>query len=505
MAEFDINNQLIGRNRILTNRKITGNPEIDKETVKSILIEALPIHRKNADEETKLFNIYFNGGDWWEKKKAQRDDINNHLSIPTAWAITRTLNGYCFTEPIKYVARGQGENSEAQQQVELLSAMLDYAHNHASTIMASLCSSVCGLGYKLVLPATSEEYSETNVPFIINDSVIFPQTAFMVYSNEAISREVLGVLIGWYIDGKGNKYKQYTCWTKYHQFVYRESDKSATDYELVPQIDEAGNAHSWWALLNKRIPLIEISRNPFRKGDWEVATDLLKYKNMLMSNRADDIQQVVDYVLVLMNCKFDTKSERDGILKDRVIELEVRDPLNKPAVDILKNPLDQNAVQTCADYLDRLIQECVGVPSRQEKGYGGGDTGSAVQYRNGFRDLENNAGLIIPEMDKAEIKFLSVCISYCKNLVENPLGGLMPYNVRCKYNRSLTDDMVSSSQSFLNYVNGGLAYEDALILSKSGTDPSEISRKAKIAYENGETLMQRQSVTETVITETNPE
>lgn len=492
MSEFNIDDQLIGRKQILTSRKITGDAETDIETVKLILEEALPIHENNVNKENELFEIYFNGCDWWEKTKEQRGDINNKISIPTAWAITRTLNGYCFTEPIKYIAREQAENPDAQAQVEKLSAMLDYSHNHASTIMASVSSSVCGLGYKLVLPATEEEYEDTSVPFVINQNVIFPQTAFIVYSNEAIKREVLGVLIGCYVDEKGTKHEQYTCWTKYAQYVYRKGDKEES-FVVVPQIDSKGNSYRWWMLQNKRIPLIEVSRNPFRKGDWEVATDLIKYKNMLMSNRADDIQQIIDYVLVLVNCQFETKEERKEILKDRVMELKVTDPMNKPSVEILKNALDQNAVQVCAEYIDRLIQECIGVPSRQERGYGGGDTGSAVQYRNGFRDLENNAGLIIPEMDKAEIKFLSVCIGYCNNLVNNPLKGLKPYNVRCKYNRSLTDDIVSSSQAFINYANGGLDYEDALILSKSGTDPSEISRKAKTAFENGNTLIQRQA------------
>lgn len=522
MENFDIKNQLLGRSKIVTKRKMTGNPKTDLITVKKILEESLSEHQKNAYEETKLFNIFFNKSDWWKKSKTQRPDVDNKVSIPSAWAMTRTLNGYCFGEPIKYIARNTDDNEKAQEYVENLSAMLDFSHNHSSTIMATLCASVCGLGYKLALPSNLEEYEETNVPFIINTDVIYPQTAFVVCSDEAIKRDVLGVLMGWYVDEENNKYRQYTCWTKYHQFVLRENDRNGEEpFVIVKQYDINGNEIDFYPLISKRIPLIEVSRNPFRKGDWEVAQDLLKYKNLLMSNRADDIQQVVDYILVLMNCQFENTQERDNILKSRLLELKVTDPMNKPSVDVLKNALDQNAVQTCAEYIDRLLQECVGIPSRQENGYGGGDTGSAVQYRNGFRDLENNAGLIIPEMDKAELKFLSVCIGYCKNMRDNKIGDLKPYDVRCKYNRSMTDDIVSSSQAFLNYANGGLDYVDALILSKSGTDPSEIANKAKRAYENGETLLQRTATTTTateepkagtvkqdgdgITTETNPE
>ncbi len=483
--------QLLGRRKISTNRKITGNPQQDIPTIKEILKESLPIHLDNAKKETELFNIFFNGDDWWAKSKVQRNDINNKISVPSAWAITRTLNGYCFGEPIKYIARNSEGGIEKQQQIERLSAMLDYAHNHDSTTMATLCSSVCGLGYKLVLPATLEEYEETGVPFVINDNIIFPQLAFIVVSDEVIPRDVLGVVIGNYYDKENQRQGfQYTCWTKYHQFVFKDGD-NLDDFDLVKQIGQDDVEYDFYALTSRKIPLVEVERNAFRKGDWEVATDLLMLKNKLMSNREDDIEQVVDYILVLINCKFETEKERRDAINNRLFELQTTDPNNKPAIEVLKNALEQNGVQTYADYIDKLIQESIGIPSRQEKGYGGGDTGSAVQYRNGFRDLENNAGIIIPKMDKAELKFLSVCINYCKNMSSNKIGDLMPYDVRCKFNRSLTDDIVSSSQAFLNYANGGLSLVDALILSKSGTDPSEIAAKAKKAFEDGETLLQR--------------
>lgn len=56
----------------------------------------------------------------------------------------------------------------------------------------------------------------------------------------------------------------------------------------------------------------------------------------MLSNRIDDIQQVVDYVLVLINCQFENDADKKNILRDRLLELTVKDPQNKPKVEILK-------------------------------------------------------------------------------------------------------------------------------------------------------------------------
>lgn len=489
---FENSSQLYGRTLLKTNYQLTGDAAQDIEIVSLILEEVMDTHNKNADEMTKLFEIYLNSQDSWSKTKETREDINNKISVPTAWALTRTLNGYCFGEPIKYIARGASEEEQAektkQQLVEKLSAMLDFVSNHDATIMATLSASICGLGYKLCLPANEEEIIETSVPFVLNDKFIFPQLAGVVVSNNSIPTEVMGFLIGDYYDENNEKKgNQYTCWTKYAQYVFKdgEGDKA---YELVKQKLNVNSEQEvdFVPLTTQRIPLIEIERNFLRKGDWEVAVDLLALRNNLVSNRVDDIQQIVDYVLVLMNCKFETKEDAEQAINNRLLELKTIDPQNKPSIDILKNALDQNGVQTFADYIDLIIQECVGVPNRQERGGGGGDTGQAVKYRNGFRDLENNAGFIIPKMDKAELKLLSLCVAYCRNNSEtSDIGQLKPYDIRCKFMRTLNDDIVSSSQAFATYFSNGLSMEQALLLAKAGTDPSEITAQAIKAKDEG--------------------
>ena len=490
MAQIDLSNQIYGRRKLVTNRQITGDINGDLETVKLILSDVMSVHETNQTQEMTLFNIFVNKTDWWSKDKVTREDINNKVSIPNAWALSRTINGYCFGEPVKFIARGsdETESGEAQTtkqaQVEVLSEMLDRMGNHDSDIMATMCASICGVGYKLALPANSEELELNGIPFVINTDIIMPMLAGVVYSNESISRPVMGFIIGTYYNEEGKADGNlYTCWTKYAQYMLKDSE-SGDGYDTVKQIMD-GKEVDVYQLSNKRIPLIEVERNPFRKGDWEVATELLELKNNLISNRMDDIQQMVDYILVLTNCAFENEDDKKQALQARLLELKVANPNNPSKAEILKNALDQTSIQQLADYIDLLIQECVGIPNRQERGGGGGDTGQAVKYRNGFRDLENNAGLIIPKMDKAELQFIDLCLSYCENVKVEGITDLKARDVRCKFLRSFNDDALSASQAFINLVNGGMDYVNACICSGVGTDPSEINKKILEAWNNG--------------------
>ena len=490
MAQIDLSNQIYGRRKLVTNRQITGDINGDLETVKLILSDVMSVHESNQTQEMTLFNIFVNKADWWSKDKVTREDINNKVSIPNAWALSRTINGYCFGEPVKFIARGsdETESGEAQTtkqaQVEVLSEMLDRMGNHDSDIMATMCASICGVGYKLALPANNEELELNGIPFVINTDIIMPMLAGVVYSNESISRPVMGFIIGTYYNEEGKADGNlYTCWTKYAQYMLKDSE-SGDGYDTVKQIMD-GKEVDVYQLSNNRIPLIEVERNPFRKGDWEVATELLELKNNLISNRMDDIQQMVDYILVLTNCAFENNDDKKQALQARLLELKVANPNNPSKAEILKNALDQTSIQQLADYIDLLIQECVGIPNRQERGGGGGDTGQAVKYRNGFRDLENNAGLIIPKMDKAELQFIDLCLSYCENVKVDGITDLKARDVRCKFLRSFNDDALSASQAFINLVNGGMDYVNACICSGVGTDPSEINKKILEAWNNG--------------------
>lgn len=473
-----LDSKYCGRRIISTNRTLTGNAGVDALTVMQILNDVIAIHEANARDEDELFRIFFNDSTYWSKQKKQRNDINNKITVDDAWAVTRTVNSYCFGEPIKYVSRQTDDESGKQAQVETLSEFLDYMGNHNATIMATLASSVCGLGYKLALPSNKEELEFSGVPFVINNKFINPQSAFCVYSTSIVGEKVMGVLIGDHYDKNNNlDGKQYTVWTKYYKYVIISDTESEFGYKIVP-FEFNGRLYEAEPNTIGRIPLVEIERNAFRKGDWEICKDLFKIKNTLISNRLDDVEQIIDYVLLLINCEFENDADKKNAINDRIFSLTQKDSKNQPKVDILKNPLDQTGVQVLCDYIDQLIETTAGIPSRAERSGGGHDTGKAVVYRNGFRDLENNAGMIIPKMDKAETEFLGICIAYSHNLTDgkDKLNALTPFDVRNKFVRSLSDDPITASTAYATFKNAGMNDLDAIINAKAATDPAEVHK-----------------------------
>ena len=82
----EVKDQFKGRELITTNRRLTGKLDEDASLVIKILEEALPKHRENAKVEDDLFKIFFNSGEYWTKEKAQRGDINNKITVGSAWS-----------------------------------------------------------------------------------------------------------------------------------------------------------------------------------------------------------------------------------------------------------------------------------------------------------------------------------------------------------------------------------------------------------------------------------
>lgn len=473
-----INNKASGRRVIKTNISLTGDIKKDLNNIKKILKKSLEVHKANVEEMDALFSIFYGETSIKKKSKLQRSDINNIISVNSPMSIVRTINSYCFGEPFKYLS----SDTNLQSDIETFNETMNYANNYEATIDATLNGSIAGIGYKVGLPTSDDE-----IPFKVNGD-IDPRFAFCVYSDEIIPESIMGVYIQDYIDDNDEKKGQkYTIWTKYYQLYLRDND-AKDDYVVIPQILNNQQVDAYPLFVNQ-VPLIDYPRNKFLLGDYELVIPLLDAKNQLMSNRIDDVQQLVDYLLVLTNCVFESDNDKKNVLSSRLLEIKSTDPNNKASAEILKNSLDQQGVQTLAEYIDVLIQEIVGIPSRQERGGGGGDTGQAVRYRNGFRDLENNAGIIVPKMEGSEKRFAKLCLNYCKNITNNRLSTsqLKALNIKIVFKRTLTDDPNSASQAYYNFVKGGMAPTDALIASKAVSDPAEVGSRCQIMDINGST------------------
>ena len=121
-------------------------------------------------------------------------------------------------------------------------------------------------------------------------------------------------------------------------------------------------------------------------GDWEIALSLMDAINELQSGRLDDIDQVVQSLLVFINAELDAE-RYDELRASGIISLK-NNSGNQSDVKTINNTLDQSGMNLYAQELEGLLYSIIGIPDRNNRKGGGGDTGQAVELRDGWADLE---------------------------------------------------------------------------------------------------------------------
>lgn len=459
-----------GRIKILTDLRFKGELPYDISVAKNIIKNTISLHRKNVIVMQKLINYYYNITDIQGKTKTMQPEINNKIAIGYPSIASTTKNSYTLSNAPKFVSR----NPKKQDLVKQFNDALDDDNYHNKTMQMALNASMTGLGYKYVKIANKEELSNGFYFKTIGD--IDPLTTYCVYANDISKEKVCA--IQFYTRSKyneqGRKIKDttiYSVWSKYHYFEF-ETDRS--DYALIG---------TPFRLLYDRIPIIENVRTQDRVGDYELGLDIINAINALASSRLDDVQQNVDNIILLRD--IDTESE--GAL-DRVKDLiavgilsfkSIEGASIQPNIDVLNTPLNQSEIQTLQDFLCGKLEEVLHIPNRDTRGGGGGDTGTAVESRNGFRSLENIAGLITASLLASENEVLDVILSICKIFKDCPFKDLTPKDVEIKPMRNKVENLSVSTTAFATMINAGVNRITAYVVSglvADATDTAEMDR-----------------------------
>lgn len=458
-----------GRKPILTSATI-----FDKESIPAILNSALKIHNENLLEINTLEDYYLGKQQIQSRIKEQRPDIDNKITINNAYAITRILNGIAYGNQIQVVPR-------VKELTEEVKKFNEYSFNelkHKKDMEISNWQSICGTAFSLTLPnLTTKNVTgnitalNPNVPF--KSYVLNPKTTFCVYSNTIDKKRVLGVTYQITYDSDNiENGRIYTIYTEDKTYTYKHT---GTDLE----IDEAKfikEALEVPRLYSKKVPIVECQNDQFSQGDWEMTISLMDSINLLTSDRLNQFVQNVCYIYKMINCEFDegVTDIWDIINKGYVQVKTGGDPNNKADFDILSAPVDQNNIQVLANYLQGKLEMVVGVPNRNSKDGGGGDTGEAVFLRNGLDDTHTRIAIkhafrIASEMEIAELKLD----------ITNTLGltNLSPQEIDIKITPVRHDNSQQTAQALQIYDTIGFPKDDALTLLNLTQDPTSLSIK----------------------------
>lgn len=493
-----------GRLEIFTDLIPTGNLDIDKKIVPIILKNALETHNKNVEDIEKLQNYYYNQTDILEKKKTQQKDINNKIGIPYANIAVTTINSYCFSTPFTRNSRSSEE--KVTQMIKLFNDALDDDDYDAKTAEAECNAGICALGYKYVRMATKEE-KQKNIWFKTTGD-LNPKSTFVVKQNDIDKEPVMACTYfnrKRYIEDNETFVEEtvYNVYTKYHYFIIIKG-QTKEDYEIELQ-DVNGVMQSGYPLVFERIPIIEYVRKQDRTGDFEIGIPLIDSINNLASSRVDDVQQAVDYILLLRDIATDTDEDIEkithavsqGILSFRSISSAVV----QPDVKVLDTKINQSEVQTLQDFLCHKVEETLNIPNRETRG-SSGDTGLAVESRAGYRSLENIAGLITLSAKRAENRVLDTILAICKSETDCPFADLTINDIEIKANRNKVENITTASNAYGVLRAAGMNDIDALnatqlVPDSIGTHQRNVQEQKENAQNNLQVKQKTEVVDET--------
>ncbi len=441
---------------------------VSEETIdRSNLIEV--ISRLNGDY---LFNVgqikylydYYRGNQpVLYRTKEVNDHILNRIVENRYREIVNFHTQYVAGDPIKYSANDQMYADD----VDILN---DYCRLEGKeTLDFNLIKwyNICGTAYRLILP--KRESSAEASPFILD--TLDPRNTAVAYTTKIPHTPKLC----WYVTTDVDGVQTYS--------VYVKNDGGNRFYEVRNNEIVADEPYPL-----SELPIIEYPYGEDRLSSAEVCISLCDAINELDSDRLDGVDQLIQALLVLTNCKLPEDETTASLKKKGVIELVSSDG-NKAKVDQIVTNLDQSNTQTLKEDLLNAIRTIASLPNTSENTTGG-DNGLAVVYRNGWEGAYESALGDQKNIDRSEYRAIRLMLEIC-----DAVGRLsIPVRyINIDYTRQHYENMATKSQVLISMLNNDkIAPPVAYEVSGLFYDPNKKWLEGKEWYENHNT---RETVT----------
>lgn len=460
---------------ILTGRtKIFSKFKSDdfKENINNLITcinSAMITHSKNKSEINYLLNYHNGIQPILQKKNLNRPEINNVIVVNFAQMITRTIVNYFIGTPIQYTQSAYSDDIELiREEVDKLNQILDFEDSSQVDLDIAKYQSICGTAYRIIVTNDDDD----DIPF--EDRCLHPCNTFVIYENDITARPLLGVTYLPKLDDNGLENGTiFQVFTDYGMYVFEGVDGK------IQFVDDVNSNYTFYPYDVGGVPLIEYPNNNDRTGDWELVLHLMDAISNLYSNRIDDIQQVVQALLVFINAEID-KTTYEELRACGILSLTNMTQQNKSEVFSISNPLDQTGVSGTSKELQELLFSLVGIPSRENRSMGGGDTGTAVELRDGWADLEN-------VVRAKEINFKK-CEKYRLQIVTNILNKRLGFKLNVKdlvikFTRNKNNNLLVKTQSLSNLLNTKtLDPSDCVQLVDLVTDVNDYSARGELFW-----------------------
>lgn len=386
---------LMGRRKIFTSclpvqmqqRGFVGNT-LNRNTLPNELNNALMIQSKNRQEMRQLLDIY-KGKQKILKRDGEDRLVNNTVVINYANAFTRQIVGYTYPNGVQLVQNVEEFMDDVQKVNRFLRAENKISFDK---IMADE-QSIFGTHYRGIFPDTIMMDESPLEIYALN-----PFDTFVAYSAYNGSRPVFGCTSYKTKLVTGEERYIHQIYTAFEKFTYNSSSNLCVRAEEF--VSEEPHILS-------EIPIIEYPNNEFRLGDWEIAIGLFDAINGMASDSVNDVEQTVKSYLALFGVELDEDRVRQ-MKKDGILVFPGANGIQQDAKFITAQ-IDGNSADLLRTYLENALHVVVGIPDRNSSG--GGDTGQAIDAKNGWREIDTVAKSKAMYTEIAERRFLKIVLN----------------------------------------------------------------------------------------------
>ena len=435
---------LYGRTKITTDYDV-----IDKTNVLDVLKTTKKVHDTNVKDIETLYDYYKGKFDIYNRVKSQRKDINNKIVENHCKEIVDFKTAYVVGDPITY------STDNSADIVAQLNGYCRMENKQTKDYELVEWQNICGTAYRMINP--KDEFQENESPFTI--TTVDPRRCFVIYSSGIMGEPMACV----YYTVKTKPERKTTYWIYTHErcFVV-EDDKITEDMQ-----------RGFWDF-----PIVEYPKNSARIGAFEPVIDLINAINLLDSNRMDGVEQFIQSLLVLVNCRLPEDFTTTDVQQSGLIEL-VSNAENKADIKLLAEQLDQTQTQTLKEDFLTAIRTICCMPTKNSSGYG--DNGLAVVYRDGWTAAETACKSDKAVITASEYDSLKVMNAICATTVglEIPL-----WDVRVDFTRNHYENLEVKTTALLQLLSNDLIHpQTAFEVCGLFSDPVETYRLGQEWYE----------------------
>lgn len=426
----------------------TNADKIDESNVVDELNQALAYHRQNAMEIEYLDRYYRGDQPILYRVKKNRPEINNKVVVNIANFIVKSNSANLTSEPIQFVLKKSDDENKVQELENLNNC---FEEEDKACDDGELCEwrSICGTAYRYVgANKTKKLFGESPFSLRVPD----PRKNFVVYydlKTPAFSCSISE-------DPKDGR-DIYNVYTQSKFFIIKDG--------AIIQQGINGNGD---------IPLVEYPNNSRRISDIELTILLTDEINKLTSDRSNGVEQFVQAFVKFINCDIDIEKFRQ-LREEGFFSVTTKNGAeNKSDVDIMGQELDQSQAQVAVDDLFEKVLLIQFIANRE--GNTGGDTGSAVELRNGHTAQEQKAQSDEPIFLKSEKAMLRLVLNRMRI---DKHSSLQPKDIQIKITRSKNSNMLTKAETLKLLIEMGIDESVAIKTVDLFSDPERVVALSK--------------------------